>query len=119
MEDNKNELREASLAFAVDVSQICETIKGNSAYTGQLLRASSSIGANLFEAKYAQSRADFVHKLEISLKECSETEFWLHLLFRIDKLSKEQFQFLNNKRGAIQRKLIASIMTAKANEEQP
>ena len=46
----------------------------------QLLRSSSSIGANIHEAKYAQSRSDFVHKLEIALKESSETDYWLELI---------------------------------------
>ena len=59
MLDNKNDLREMSLSFALSVSEICETIKGCHVYTEQLVRCSSSVGANLYEAKYAQSRADF------------------------------------------------------------
>ncbi|MBR4336519.1 MAG: four helix bundle protein, partial [Clostridia bacterium] len=82
-------------------------------YVEQVIRSSSSIGANLYEAKYAQSRADFINKLEIALKECFETEYWLELLHRKEKLSDEQFKTLNTKRGTIQRKLIASITTAK------
>ena len=69
----------------------------------------------MFEGKYAQSRADFIHKLEIALKECSETEYWLELLHRKGKITDEQYRFLNNTRGTIQRKLIASITTAKKN----
>ncbi len=115
MDDYKNELREMTISFAVSVSDICESIKGNRSYVDQVVRSSSSIGANLFEAKYAQSRADFIHKLEIALKECSETEFWLELLFRKEKLSEEQYKALNGTRGTIQRKLIASITTAKKN----
>ena len=113
--EEKNELREKTIAFALSVSENCEEIKGCRSYVDQIIRASSSIGANLFEAKYAQSRADFIHKLEISLKECSETEYWLELLHRKEKLTDEQFNLLNNKRGAIQRMLIASITTAKNN----
>ena len=81
-----------------------------------MIRSSSSIGANLYEAKYAQSRADFVHKLEIALKECFETEYWLELLYRKGKLSDEQFKALNSTRGSIQRKLIASITTAQKEQ---
>ncbi len=117
MEGNKNELREMTIAFAIRISDICEDIKGCSSYVNQIIRSSSSIGANLFEAKYAQSRADFIHKLEISLKECSETEYWLELLHRKNKLTDEQYKTLNNSRGTIQRKLIASITTAKKNRE--
>ena len=114
---SKNELRESTIAFALSVSDLCDEIKGCRSYVDQLIRSSSSIGANLFEAKYAQSRADFVSKLEIALKECSETEYWLELLHRKNKMNDEQHRKLNNMRGTIQRKLIASIVTAKKAEK--
>ncbi len=114
---SKNELRESTIAFALSVSDLCDEIKGCRSYVDQLIRSSSSIGANLFEAKYAQSRADFVSKLEIALKECSETEYWLELLHRKNKMNDEQYRKLNNMRGTIQRKLIASIVTAKKAEK--
>ena len=113
MDDNKNELREMTISFSLSVSDACDEIKGCRSYVEQVIRSSSSIGANLYEAKYAQSRADFINKLEIALKECFETEYWLELLHRKEKLSDEQFKTLNTKRGTIQRKLIASITTAK------
>ena len=112
---DKDELRELCLKYAVAVSDTCEEIKGCRAYVDQIIRSSSSVGANLYEAKYAQSRADFIHKLELSLKECSETEFWLELLHQKGKLSDEEYRTLNLMRGAIQRKLIASVTTAKKN----
>ena len=82
MESNKNQLREESIDFAIAVSDVCDEIKGCSVFVNQLLRCSSSIGANIHEAKYAQSRADFINKLEIALKESSETDYWLELLYR-------------------------------------
>ena len=103
MNDSKSELREMTIAFALSVSDICNGIKGCRSYVDQIVRSPSSIGANLFEAKYAQSRADFIHKLEISLKECSETEYWLELLHRKEKLTDEQNTALNKMRGTIQR----------------
>ena len=118
MAENKNQLREESIDFAIAVSDICDEIKGCSVYVNQLLRSSSSIGANLHEARYAQSRADFISKLEISLKESSESEYWLEILLRKKKLSWEQYTFLKNRCGTIRRKLIASITTAKANSPQ-
>ena len=118
MADKKDELRETAICFALSVSDACENIKGCRSYADQLIRCSSSIGANLFEAKYAQSRADFVHKLEIALKECSETEYWFELLHRKGKLSDELFAELNRVRGTIQRRLIASITTAKRTAER-
>jgi four helix bundle protein len=113
----KNQLREDCINFAIAISDICDNIKGCSVFTNQLLRASSSIGANLHEAKYAQSRADFISKLEIALKECSETDYWLELLYRKKKLSKEEYCSVGNLCGSIRRRLIASITTAKANKE--
>ena len=116
MDDHKNELREMAIAFSLAVSDMCENIDGCRPYVNQIIRSSSSIGANLYEAKYAQSRADFISKLEIALKECSETEYWLELLHRKEKINDELFRQINNMRGTIQRKLIASVITSKKNQ---
>ena len=113
MEQNKNRLREETVNFAIEVSDICDNIKGCSVYVNQLLRCSSSIGANLYEAKYAQSKADFVSKLEIALKESFETEYWLELLFRKHKIDEITYKKLISNSGTIRRKLIASITTIK------
>lgn len=67
--------------------------------------------------RYAQSRVDFISKLEIALKESSETEYWLELLYRKNKLAEEQYKSLRNMCGSIRRRLIASITTAKSNKE--
>ena len=113
--DNKNQLREDAIEFAIQISDLCDEIKGCSVYVNQIVRSSSSIGANIHEAKYAQSKADFINKLEISLKECSETEYWLELIFRKGKMSEAAYKDLRNKCGSIRRRLIASITTAKEN----
>ena len=115
MTDNKNQLREDAIEFAIQISDLCDEIKGCSVYVNQIVRSSSSIGANIHEAKYAQSRADFINKLEISLKECSETEYWLELIFRKGKMSETIYKDLKNKCGSIRRRLISSITTAKKN----
>ena len=117
MIDHKNELRELTIEFAIDVAETLDAVQGCRAYADQIIRASSSIGANLFEARYAQSKADFINKLEISLKECSETEFWLEILHRRGKITDERYSYLSNKRGVIQRKLISSITTSKKNSK--
>ena len=114
---DKNQLREDSVNFAIAVSDVCDGVKGCSVFVNQLVRASSSVGANLHEAKYAQSRADFISKLEIALKESSETEYWLELLYRKRKLSEDQYSTLRNLCGSIRRRLIASITTAKGNAD--
>ena len=87
-------------------------------YVNQLLRSSSSIGANIHETKYSQSRSDFVHKLEIALKESSETDYWLELIYRKNKFDEETYKTIKNNCGIIRRKLIASITTVKRNESK-
>jgi four helix bundle protein len=116
MTDNKKQLREDAIEFAIQVSDLCDEIKGCSVYINQIVRSSSSIGANIHEAKYAQSKADFINKLEISLKESSESEYWLELLYRKSKITEENYKDLRNKCGSIRRRLISSITTAKGKE---
>ena len=73
-----------SKAFALEIIRVCNEIKRSqkeSILTNQLVRSGTSIGANIREAFYAHSKADFIAKLQIALKECSESEYWLELLF--------------------------------------
>ena len=119
MKDNK--LVDLSKLFAVDVVNLCTKIKENrkdNILLNQLLRSGTSIGANIHEANYASSKADFINKLEISLKECSETEYWLELIFRKGKITEPMYKDLRNRCGSIRRRLIASITTAKENQNQ-
>ena len=106
-------IKELAVELTVETNNICENIKGKSVFVNQLLRACSSIGANSYEAKYAQSKADFISKLEIALKECYETEYWLEILFKVHCLDEATYKNLTNKCGSIRRKIIASITTAK------
>ncbi len=112
---DKNTIKELAVDLTVEITELCDSIKARSVFTNQLLRSCSSIGANTHEAKYAQSRADFINKLEISLKECYETEYWLEILYKVHSLSEEQYKKVSDKCGTIRRKLIASITTAKKN----
>ena len=78
----ESKLRTMSTDFAVEILQLCDCIRGHHALKLQLERSGTSIGANIREANYAHSRADFIAKLHIALKECYETEYWLELLTR-------------------------------------
>ena len=118
MMELKNQLREDAIVLALQISDVCDEIKGCSVYVNQIVRSSSSIGANIHEAKYAQSKADFISKLEIALKECSETEYWLELIFRKGKMVELTYKDLRNRCGSIRRRLIASITTAKENTQE-
>ena len=112
MTDNKNQLREDAIEFAIQISDLCDEIKGCSVYVNQIVRSSSSIGANIHEAKYAQSKADFINKLEISLKECSETEYWIELVVESGYYNDKT---LLDKCTEVKRILISSVNTAKEN----
>ena len=108
-------LQQASLAFSIKLIHLYDRLEKKAFLKNQMARAGTSIGANIHEARYAQSRADFISKLEISLKEASESDYWLELLYRKKKLTQEQYFCLRNECGSIRRKLIASITTAKSN----
>ena len=103
--------------FSVEVLKLCDGIKGHSSVTNQLERAAASVGANIHEANYAQSRADFISKLQIALKECYETEYWLELLVRSELLDRESAKKPYSDCGTIRRMLIASVNTAKENDK--
>ena len=105
---------ELAIEFAVEITELCSKIKGRPEYTKQLIRSASSISANIAEAKYAESNADFVHKLEIAQKEANETETWLSVLCKSGIIDEFTFKSLRNKCGKIRRMLIASITTVKS-----
>ena len=106
-------IKELSVELTIEMTEICDRIKARSVFTNQLLRACSSVGANAYEAKYAQSKLDFINKLEIALKECYETDYWLEILYKVKALEENEYIHLRDKNGTIRRKLIASITTVK------
>ena len=103
--------------FAVEVLQLCNGIKGHSSITNQLERSATSVGANIHEANYAQSKADFVSKLQIALKECYETEYWLELFVKAELIDRENAKKIYSDCGIIRRMLISSVNTAKENSK--
>ena len=111
----EKKLADLSMDFAVKILKMTDDIKGHYSLINQLERSATSIGANIREAKYAHSKADFVSKLQIALKECYETEYWLELFVKSEILARETATDLYNQCGTIRRILIASINTAKEN----
>ena len=102
--------------FAVEIVKLCRNIKETkreSVLTNQLLRSGTSVGANIHESKYAHGTPDFIAKMQIALKECYESEYWLELLNRTGYISDEQYKSLQNNCGQIRRMLISSINTVK------
>ena len=115
MSDNK--LLDLSSEFAVAIVNLVDgvTAPKSSYMTDQLARAGTSIGANIHEAQYAQSKKDFVAKLEIVLKESNETSYWLKLMFDTKRFDFAAYQHVEKLCGNIRRLLIASCKTAKEN----
>lgn len=110
----ESKLRVLSTDFAVKIIKLCEKIKGHYSLVNQLERSATSIGANIREANYAHGKADFIAKLQIALKECYETEYWLELFVKSEILDRETVTDLYNQCGTIRRLLISSINTAKS-----
>lgn len=112
---SESKLRGLSTDFSVKIIKLCETIKGHYSLVNQLERSATSIGANIHEANYAHSKSDFIAKMQIALKECYETEYWLELFVKSDILNREAAVDLYHQCGTIRRILISSINTAKEN----
>ncbi len=85
---------------------------------GQLLRCGTSIGANVHEAQYAQGTKDFVSKLEIALKECNESDYWLELLLETDGISQNDYKFFRSCVIEIRRMLVSSVTTLKDKSDK-
>lgn len=113
----ENKLAELSLEFSVDIINLVKHLKSNreSIISNQIGRSGTSIGANIHEAQYAQGKKDFISKLEIALKEASETGYWLELLKRTNYIDENQYKILSSKCSSLRVMLIASCRTAKEN----
>ena len=115
----KNRLAELSLEFSVDIINLVKYLKSNreSIISNQIGRSGTSIGANIYEAQYAQSKKDFISKLEIALKEASETGYWLELLYRTNYIDEQLYKSLSSKCTSLRVMLVSSCKTAKENAE--
>ena len=109
----KNYLSIYSEQLATDIELLCQNIKAPSNTLFQIRKSSSSVYANIREANYGQSKADMLSKFEIALKECSETEGWLQLLFNTNGIDEHVYKNYRNLCGRIRRTLIASCKTLK------
>lgn len=113
MRDDK--LSVQSMEFAVEIIRLVKELKAQheSVIANQIGRCGTSVGANIREAQYAHSKADFVAKLQIALKEANETGYWLELLLRTDYITNEKYQRMETMCKGLRAMLIASINTAK------
>ena len=110
-------VQEKSFRFAVRIVNLCKFLQNEKQeyiLYKQLFRCGTSIGANVAEAQQAQSRADFVSKLNIALKEAYETDYWLRLLHETNYLTESAFQSVISDCRELEKLLISIIKTAKA-----
>jgi four helix bundle protein len=108
-------LRTTAINFAIEIVHVCRPIqKEQHEYilTRQIIRSATSVGANIHEAQYGESRRDFRHKLRIALKECYETEYWLEIMTNTNYLTEDQHQHLLKTARSLRFMLIKSIRTS-------
>lgn len=114
----ENQLVGLSRKFAVDIVNLCTEIRENrksNVLLNQLLRSGTSIGANIHEANYASSKADFINKFQIALKECYETDYWLGLFKDTHMITESEYTDMFAQCSKLRKLLVASITTAKQN----
>jgi four helix bundle protein len=109
-------LADKSMDFSIRIinlyKHLCKT-KMEYVLSKQLLRSGTSIGANIREARFAQSKIDFIHKMSISLKEANESLYWLELLYKTDYLSESEYMSLYNDCDELVRMLHSTVLTSK------
>ena len=105
--------------FSVRIINLVKDLRAmhESVISNQIGRSGTSIGANIYEANYAQGKKDFISKLEIALKEASETGYWLELLYRTYYIDEKTYRSLNEQCTSIRVMLITSCRTAKENQQ--
>ena len=111
-----NIVKDKSFRFSVRIVKLCRflrDVKRESVMSKQLLRCGTSIGANIAESQQAQSRPDFLSKLNIALKEAAETDYWLRLLYETDYLTKEQFSSIMADCNEVKSLLVSIVKTIK------
>ena|SRR5690606_32969291 len=112
----ENIIKDKSFAFAVEIVALYKDLANNKkeyVMSRQLLKSGTSIGANIREADFAQSKADFINKMSISLKEANETDYWIDLLFATHFLTKTEFDAFKPKSQEMLRLLVSIVKSSK------
>ena len=113
--EKRNVIKDKSFEFAKEIVYLYKNLADRKEFvlSRQLLKSGTSIGANIREAEHAQSKADFINKLSISLKEANETAYWLDLLYETNYLTDEVYQNLKNKNIELLKLLTSIINTSR------
>ena len=117
---SKSILIQSTLKFSAKIIKLQQYLikeKKESIISKQIIRSATSVGANINEANYGSSKADFIAKMHIALKECAETEYWIRLLKESEYITDEIFNFLIDDCLAIKKMLVSTLNTAKKNNK--
>ena len=120
--EKENLIAKLSLDFALRIVNLRKYLVGTKqeyVLSKQILRCGTSIGANIYESEHAQTKADFISKLYISLKEANETKYWLELLYRAEYIENKQYESMGNDLGKIIGTLVNIIKKAKSIAPPP
>ena len=104
-------------AQIIKLQQYLSKEKKETIISKQIIRSATSIGANINEANYGSSKADFIAKMHIALKECAETEYWIRLLKESEYITEEMFNVLINDCLEIKKMLVSTLNTIKKNNK--
>jgi four helix bundle protein len=113
-------LSEKSFSFALRIVKLCKYLQSDHKeyiLSKQILRSGTAIGALVAEAKYAQSKADFLNKLMIALKEANETKYWINLLYYSEYITQHMYQSISPEIDSLLKLLVASTKTTKKAEQ--
>lgn len=112
----QNIIKEKTFLFAIEIVGLYKVLADRKEFvlSKQVLRSGTSIGANVRESEHAQSKADFIHKLSISLKEANETEYWLDLLYETKYITQTEFEDIKPKITELLKLLTSIIKTSKS-----
>ena len=117
----KNTVREKSFAFAlrvVKLSKFLMTEKKEFVISKQVLRSGTAIGALIREAEHAQSKADFINKMSIALKEANETDYWIELLFQSKEISEGAYHSIQPNIQELIKLLVSIVKTSKEDKHE-
>ena len=116
----KNIIKNKSFAFALRIVKLYKFLCDKKEYvlSKQLLRSGTAVGALIREAEHAESKADFIHKMAISLKEANETEYWIDLLYESDYLDKQAYKSIKPDIQELLKLLISIIKSTKENAKK-
>ena len=108
-----NWIKEESMSFAIQISDLCEKIDGCSVYVNQALLSSSLIGVNIRMAKSTPNKTDIIQKYEEALDQCVSTEYWIDIQYKKGKIAEEDYKNVRTKSILIRRKLLTVINASK------